>query len=126
MDGWRPVGRPAIRRESGGLAVPVGPSAVVAAVTKVAVVVGGEFVRDVFAAGRERGVHRQYVRVVEIIARGGAARSVSRGLDGRSGRTSHASNGASAGLREGYTDGDHVCVLSHRGIGPDVVGTVRP
>jgi hypothetical protein len=104
----------------------------VAAVATVAVVIRGEFVRDVLAAGRECGVDRLYVSVVEIIARGGAARSVSRGLDssrgldGRTGRSSHASNGASAGLREGYTDGDHVCVLSHRGIGPDVVGTVRP
>ena len=46
----------------------------------IVVIVGGEFAGDVFAAGRKRGVHRLHVRIVEIIAGGGAARGGSVGL----------------------------------------------
>lgn len=51
----------------------------------IVIIVGGKFVGDVFAAGRESGVHRLHVRVVEIVAGGGAARGGSAGLGGQAG-----------------------------------------
>ena len=65
--------------------VPSGGVPVEAGRPTILVVVGGEFAGDVVATGRERGVHRLHVRVVEIIARGGAARSGSMGLAGSTG-----------------------------------------